>query len=430
MLNNFLCSDFEERGNNLEKFFELLKELDDSFKFIPVTDAKLLSPATSEDPVKTYFDGAEYAFNYLERGTTDKSVFKILIDNLLDAAESADVDFSPFIEELIEKKDSLLSTGGKNFFVTESTLKEFAKLCKLTGDALKEPSVWRDEYLASLIKKRCEEYKKKRKSKTAFTAILATQAGVSRCLSVRSGDYNPIPQTTLQTLFEDIMNRDDWGAVDCHGYIVDHNKSEVYLEFPEIASDLKAEYPNLPTFPFVPGIRIATGSTGLCSLQCQMTWRMVGNEATASIGVPVRQKHCNTYEKEAFTEAVHIYIWDRYGELPAKMSELYNVMIPATSSAIRPLVEDVFKSLSLGKVFMQTDAPKKEEADYVKQLTDNVVYKLIADFTGKPLTAYDVAVEIIDSGMTLEVPDSYKEALYKELYRAPYSVAFDRFKED
>lgn len=420
-LKNLLCSDFNVKkkdSEGLTEFFSNLEELDKHIQFIPLSKIEVMSPAMGADNCD-FFDIDEYCFSYIKRATDKTVIRKVSIDSLLKEREDT---VSDFIEELLAMKDSMfISDGTGMFFVTDESFRDFAKLAKLGGEALKTPSAYRDNYIASLLIDRCNCYAKKRTPKPAFTAVAFEQCGIKRVMAARSGNYIAIPQSILKKVFLSMMDRDDWGAVECHDWYIDHDISYVDLEFPDVADNILVSYPDMPKLPIVPGVRLSTGSTGLNSLKATMTWRYEGNSYPALLD-GVTQKHCNTYEGAAFIERVHETVWDRYGELPEKLAELYTVPVSSNASIISGIAGKVIKELALHKIFMQnTEAPKTEKADHCQRIIDYIS----AGLCYKPnVTAYDIATRFMTVADNVDMPDSYRAPIRNALMKAPYCHVF------
>lgn len=418
-LANLLCGDFalkkgEKEG--LSEFFEAIEELDRHIQFIPLSSISVLTPAKPQDG-ENFFDVPSYSLSYVERAVAKKTIRKVSIDSLLDGKEE---EISSFLEELLASEDAIFMVEKVGmFFVTEDAFINFAKLSKLSGDALRQPSVERDNYITALMGDRCRTYARKRSPKPAFTAIAFEQCGIKRVIAARSGDYTAIPQQLLKNVFASMMDKDDWGAVECHDWYIDHDISYIDLEFPDIEESIHLSYPDMPKLPIVPGVRLSTGSTGLNSLKATMTWRYESNECPALLD-GTAQKHCNTYEGDAFIERVHQTIWDRYGELPAKLAELYTIPISTKPSDVSDICESVLKKLAINKIFMQKeDTAKTAKADYQQKIVD---YMTTGICCLREATLYDIAVRFMTVADSVEMPVSYQANVRNALMKAAYCL--------
>lgn len=417
-LKNLLCSSFrlcktEETG--LTDFFETLQEMDKHIEFVPLSALDLYTPATADDKIE-FFDMADYSICLVKRGVSKSTVKKVSIDSLLDYGEE---ELNDYIEEVLASRDSMIVSKDGTFFVSEDALIRFAKLSQLTGDALRNQNKFRDNYIAYLLKDRCSRFAKKTTPKPAFTVVVFEQQSVKRVVSACSGNYKAIPQSTLYTLYNDIMGRDDWGEVVCRDWYIDHDISYIDLEFPELSEALSLEYFPSKSLPIIPGIRLSTGSTGFNTLKATMTWRCEGCENPAVLD-SVSQKHCSTYEGSEFIERIHTNIWDRYGELPERLAELY--LVPVVSEDVETTVRLAVKQLQLNKlVFMQKDAPKTEKHNYV----EHIVSAVVDEFKGvTSISAYDIATSLMSAANKVEMPESYRQPLTNLLMKTPYCDAF------
>lgn len=425
-LKNLLSSEFireMKKGEGVTTFFEALEEMDKHILFIPfgLTSPGIYTAAYPKDGID-YFDAASYSLAHVKRATDKRTVKKVAIDTLLDAGGE---DIDDFIEELLVAKDAMFVLDSGTFFVTDDAFRELAKLSKLSGEALKHPSLYRDDYISSLVIERCIDYAKKRTPQNAFTAVAVEQFGVKRIISFRSGKYEAIPQTVLKTAFNSMIERDDWGAVECRDWKIDHSLSYIDLEFPDIIDAITSSYPELDS-KLVPGVRLSTGSTGDNSLKVTMTWRLAGSDKAALLQ-GVTQKHCKTYDMTNFVEDVHENIWDKFGELPARLAELITVDVSTNSEILASYVESVYKELQLNKVFMLDDGPAKtDKTDYKKKIVDHVISGL-AWKSG--LSAFDVAMKIMSIADELDIAESYRDGLRNKVAKAAYCKVFDELLE-
>lgn len=421
-LKNLLSSEFVremEKGEGVAAFFEALKEMDKHILFIPfgLTIPGIYTAAYPKDGID-YFDAASYSLSHVKRATEKRTVKKVAIDTLLDAGGDA---IDEFIEELLTAKDAMFVLDSGTFFVTDEAFRELAKLSKLSGEALKHPSLYRDDYISSLVMERCVDYAKKRTPQNAFTAIAVEQFGVKRIISFRSGKYEAIPQTVLETAFNSMIERDDWGAIECRDWRIDHSLSYIDLEFPDIIDTIASAYPELDG-KLIPGVRLSTGSTGDNPLKATMTWRLA-DSGNAALLQGVVQKHCKTYDMKNFVEEVHETIWDKFGELPARLAELLTVDVSTNSEILASYVESVYKELQLNKVFMLDDGPAKtDKTNYKQKIIDHVVGGLIWK---TDLTAFDVAMKIMAIADELDIADSYRDGLRNKVAKAAYCKVFD-----
>ena len=175
-LTNLLCTNFcvkKGKDEELSDFFANLTELDKHIQFIPLTEVKVMTPATVEDELE-FFNVKEYALAYIERAQKKKRVNMVKIDSLLDKREE---EISDFMEEVLAMKDNIFIADSKTgmVFVTDEAFRDFAKLARLSGDALSTPSYYRDNYIASLLINRCMTFSKKRTPNPAFTAVAFEQ---------------------------------------------------------------------------------------------------------------------------------------------------------------------------------------------------------------------------------------------------------------
>lgn len=425
-LKNLLSSEFTremQKGEGVTTFFEALREMDKHILFIPfgLVSPGIYTAAYPKDGID-YFDAASYSLAHVRRATDKRTVKKVAIDTLLDAGGD---NIDDFIEELLIAKDAMFVLDSGTFFVTDEAFRELAKLSRLSGEALKHPSLFRDDYISSLVVEKCVDYAKKRTPQNAFTAIAVEQFGVKRIISFRSGKYEAIPQTVLKTAFYSMIERDDWGAVECRDWKIDHSLSYVDLEFPDIVDSIMSAYPEFDaklSGKLVPGVRLSTGSTGDNSLKATMTWRLADSNKAALLQ-GVTQKHCKTYDMTNFIEEVHKNIWDKFGELPARLAELIVVDVSGNSEILASYVESVYKELQLNKVFMLDDGPAKtDKTDYKTKIVDHVVEGLIWKSS---LSAFDVAIKIMSVADELDIAESYRDGLRNKVAKAAYCKVFD-----
>lgn len=426
-MNGILSTEFtvERTGDSatLGEFFEHLERMDKAISFIPLSGVGFYSPARVEDPEEA-FDEEAYGLAFFLRGELARKKLIVKVDELLELPEGEE-----FVNTLITEKDSFFTYKGTDFkvedeetifdrggfFLTETALVNAAKLCKLSGDALAKPSAYRDAYLAHLFNERCATAAVKREPQPGFTAIVFSAGNLNRCFAIRSGKYTSIEQSLLKTALFDLLASDDYGEGECRKWHVDHDISYADLELPHVEAQLKTDYPELPEFPLIPGIRISTGSTGLNTLKVSMTYRRPEAAEPVILG-SATQKHCNTFEREEFLKRCHEEVWSRYGELPRKLSELQSEPL---TEGLGYFLDDVLKRINIQKIFMQKEAPKTEKADYITKIKVATKEILEKDSITAP-TKYDVAIALMDAAEKITVADSYKESVRAALMQAAF----------
>lgn len=422
-----------EQGDtcSLLNFFEGLRLMDERIKYVPLSSAEIYSALYKTEGES--IDEDTYSLKYRLRGAQKEKNLLMSIDEILSLENGEEI-----IDILLADKDVFFMFAGKDykidsadsddekdltrsgFFCTQEALIGAAKLCKLSGDALSIPSVFRDNYISELIQKRCLDSARKREPVPGFTAICIEDSGLYRALQMRSGRYKAIPQETLKDALFELLTSDDYGEGHCLKWYIDHDLSYADMEFPDVLEQLKADYPELPKdFPVIPGIRISTGSTGFNTLKVSMTYRRPGAPEPVIMS-SVSQKHCETYDREQFITDCHKEIWGRYGELPRKLVELQSESVH--SSEVAMVIMDTIKKIGIHKIFM-CKSLTGPALDYAEKISFSAQSTLKSWYTDiDHITKCDIALAMMDTVDKITAPESYREPLRAALMKAAFSM--------
>lgn len=405
MLNEkFLLDSFCERGNDLTKFSELINEIWSKTKFIKMSskDLSVLSVANESDPEKIFV----YLLNPREPLPGDSYTDKLR--SYCRSLEKKKIlekgDFSSLINEVEENTRVILYDDVRLLYVSSGI---FSDLCQfgIKGDFIQKPSFARDMVIAQQFK-----------SDKKITLVCKSINGINKVFAIRSGKYSCIPQSILLDIADKIKSA-GLGDFICKEWEVTNFLTQIYLEFPQKAEEMKIYY-DLPD-DYVPGLLLTTSDTGDCSVTVNGTWR-IGNSIT--LQNKVAKQHMGTIDVDEIVKNAESTIFAEYTKLP---EALCNLMIQnitdaswdlstaagrkANAEAIEDTIKSVFKQLDMIKLI-----GKKNEKSLFTQLVDEFDPEM-------SFTAYDVAKSIMGIPGRLEGLNAVIERnLRRAVGQAPY----------
>lgn len=414
----YLSDSWERVGTDVTEFFLILKALDavTNFETDFVRDLILCSPFA--------FDEAGITFKCYEGETphgkrfTHEKFEKLTTEHLFN--------------EMTDNRNCLLWQGGVSpvRICRSKGLRELMNLLGISGTAIDVQSPKRDAYVAELISKVPEK-----QQVTLVTRNEGLGRGMEKVMAVRSKKYTPIPLSSLEDVYNSIIE-EDMGAIKCTGWRIDHDYAEIDIEFPDATKEFK-ELCGLKD-DLQAGVRLATSGTGFCSFTAKETWRV---NSTLSEHTVVKQKHEGAWNAKAFEKNVKENIFDEYAALPERLCELFDIVVlneeiirsakdvPLAEKILERCIKEAFKQLNMASAFKsKTDEEGASKRSYVAKLTDLLVSSFSAEVqtalaanTSFEISAYDIAMAIMTlPERTKGIPKSYERAFANICGKAAY----------
>lgn len=400
-----LLDSWSASGEDISSFKKEVREISasTSTKLIRYRDLKVLSHFESSDPkiLKFYMlDPNEIWENVSGR--------KVLREAKMSRAGFASRGITKLLDEFENTTKLLLQADGNIYFTSMNMLSTLGLRTDIAGNAMLEPSTERD----LLIAKRLD-------SDEELTAIIRNQGGVRKIYSTLSSKYPYVPQSLCADILDRVEAEGKLGTAVGYKWKVDNQFAEIYVEFPDKATELMTIYGF--DRAVIPGLFICKSDVGESSIVVRSTWR-VGNSVT--LLDEFRRKHSGKIEVDEILEGIDEIVFSKYTLLPEKLCDLmlqtitdpawHSLSTSKFRSANKKAVEGVLKSIF--KEIKLVDATTKAiEKELFEALCDEIDYDL--DYT-----AYDICMMVMTlperkiSGM----PAAYVTPLAKACGKAPY----------
>ena len=381
MLNeNALRDEWEATGNDYEGFSKLLTELSDCTSFVRVdpTEVTVLSLASLDENYAHFYELLPcYA------GAPQKVQGRRLsLQRVLEKG-----DHAKLLEETFSRVGTL-------FFAYE-----------------------RDLYISRLFKgaRKC-------------TFIVREIAKVKKLVAILSAKYKALPQSALCEIIDALRGVSDFGEMKVYRWAITNWTSNIYIEFPEKAAEIR-DYYSLPD-DFIPGLWLMTSDTGESSVQIYPTWRR-GSSISFVEKASVRRVHSGKVELSDIIDKVVKKAFSEYSRMPEALCSLMRQNITDDAWDVSTIkgarqnqkaVENAIKN-----AFRELDITKAIGKGYEKSLKE----QLCAEISGKiRYTAYDIATMIMSLPERLEGVN--KETLHKlesAVAYAPYTTYCSKAEE-
>lgn len=396
-------------GNNLVDFFTVNQGLWNKFRICKAAGPLVYS---------YYEDGNENALTYKRLNVSDELAInvKTLSKN---KSNFEDKGLGFLFDEVKAAKTPLLMITGfedeNTFFTAPDVIPQAMKIGgHISGHGVHNITRARNEYAEELLNKETLSY------------IYLKDEGVLKIVAARSRKFTLIPLTVIEDIFYKLMELSDWGEFECKKWSVSVHNSEIWIEFPQLADDIKESYPEIK-HRFIPGIMLSLGCTGLSALTAAMTWRREGTEY-ANISTSVKQKHFEGWSKAEFLENCKNEIWAKYTVFPQAMAKHATSVIELEEGSVydtvSAIVENVFKKLKINMVFRKKEGEivKARKVNYGILLKKKIAAALIKQYNelkdaGYDLTYYDVVTAVMDADIS-GIPESYLAELRETLSSA------------
>lgn len=273
------------------------------------------------------------------------------------------------LAEMEDHTKLMIRHGASTYYTSMNMISTFKQRVRLGGDAILTPSFFRDRYMAQLM----EIYQPR--ANLVIRNSVKGENQIGKVFAVMGGDYKYIPQQSLLDLIE--MLRHSLGKLNCRAWNVDNTFSEIYVEFPDKADEIRTLYGF--SDDFVPGLYLATSDVGESSLIVRESWRLGGSIVT---GREEKTRHDKRFNLEEMFCNIKNSIYEQYTELPERLADLLVIPVMDLDKTVQSLMEQTGIQKAIGK-------------RNSNQLEKAIVQELDPAL---PHNAYDVAVSFMTLG--------------------------------
>ena len=351
-----LHKNFEATGNTWEGFEDAILSIDNATSLISCRSEDLSMAAILDDyedaqeaatmfltdcESKSFDDTADYWQQKITKySRKDCWLFFYMSPQNRTAFRSIDKeyfrkrDFSKeLIAELSTQSKMLIINDEKFYAVSPLAFTTLLRRAGLGGDTMNSPCLGRVlEIFKSLQWRNVQD-----------VSIIARHSGnANMILAVHSDKYCYMPQTILCDIYHEIAA--NLGNPKCDKWVVNHEISCCYVNFPEVGEDFAATY-DLPN-SVVPGIYFGTSDSGDSSLTIRGYWKVNGHILG---GECYKRSHRGEIDVADFVTSVGNKFFAQYNKVPERLCELLKIKVHNPSATIKRVLKEIGMVNVLGK---------------------------------------------------------------------------------
>ena len=299
------------------------------------------------------------------------------------------------VAEMSSTTEFVMKVDGQKYFVSELAMNTLLQRAKLFGNAFASADLQRNVLLVhSLIApSRMSGHKSGQMQLIIRTAEDGDGKVSRKIFAALSKGYAFIPQTTLIPIADGLMKADDMGEPSVLGWSINHQRTYIYIEFPEAADEMQTAY-HLPD-KYVPGVMLSTSDVGENSFTARGCYRRDGHDSYV-VTEEVSRQHRGDFVVEDFLARVDEEIFKLVRALPKVLEELlgrpvmdYDTVDLSTKGGQEANRSAMAKTLK--------DASKHLKGSLAKPVREAITRCLEDEINGcRRYTLYDVATIFMD----------------------------------
>lgn len=427
LFKNYLSDDFMCNGTTLEGFKEAVKEmvLSTQIAVLSPSDTKFLSLIVEPSTIKdrngnTLKDksgnnlgmpGYKY-FRYIDTNSIGMFNESGIMPSIAKIPEDK---FEPSLSKESDKTSRLMLLSGKtNYYFSQKAMATLTTKADVSGwTTITKPSFVRDLHLMEGL-----AYTKKKVSYVYRTDEINGKT-YRKIFAAMSDKYNFIPMSVLYEALELIIEEGILGECHVHSWHIEHDYTQIYVEFPDCVEDFKATY-GLPS-EVIPGLLLQSSDTGCSSVIIRGTYR-IGGCNTYVIENEFARKHSGTITKDDIVAQVNTDIFTQIRKLPEALAALMGINVTPSEMDLS-IPDNCQKNETFVRDMMQNTANKLLKGCLSKKQLTLLVDNICDEINGSiHYTAYDLAT------ILMQVPDRIKGldegtmvSVKKALAKAPYA---------
>lgn len=402
-----LMDKFKMTGNDYESFKKAIARMDEITKVEDIKKKDIL-PLSLCDLAEKQKDDS-YIFYVMGRAHLDNVLLKG--ENFTYGAIKKDKLDKNLFEEMRNTTQYMWNIEGKNFFFSDLASPTFASRVSDTGEnMLNKVNLFRNLKWSDDLTS----------SNECMRVVYREHEGQRKIMGCLSSAFAPVKQQILCDVIDAINDEKILGAPNVRYWSVDHEYTDIYMEFPEAAEEIQSTYGLKDAI--VPGIFLCTSDIGRSSIIARSTYRM--RKSGYVIMSEVTRKHSGDIKKEELLDMINEGIFSTVRVLPEKLADLMGKEV-----------------IDYANIDLSTEEGREKNIAEVGKVNDKIIKKIFTkvigfskmkslqtllkeEFNGEiRYTLYDLAVDIMmmpDRIEGLERDGLIK--LRKACARAPFEV--------
>lgn len=383
-----LLDNWSASGSDIEEFKKVLSDLASITKLEKVEARDITLYSKNVNSELTSESAPVYVLDPTNLWSISRSGYASLYSSNLPIAPIRTAGADPLIDEYDRRTrlmigiKSSVSDKMRLYFTSLDLSPTLGLRTEMKGEAACVPSLERDILSAQRLN-----------SPNEISLITRTVNGIKKIYAALSATYAYVPQTFMSDVIDRIQSEGILGSISCKQWNVTNQLAEIYLEFPDKASEIADIYGIEDEI--VPGIYMSKSDVGECSITVRATYRIRGS---ITILDELKRKHTGKIKIEDVLADADKIVFSKYTKLPELLCDLMATDITNPTWATT-LTEKKFKNLNYKtvseaykKVFkaigMVDAIGKKHEKEVYEQLCLEIDPSLA-------YTAYDIVIRVM-----------------------------------
>ena len=422
MAETILFDNFRQSGTELEEF---------------ATSTKYMADITKSRVIR----GRDVTFLSLYQGSDEKylkegcATFYILSDEYVKNFSFefpkfylAPISYDKISEELVEelkKTTGLACKIGDDYYAVSSfAMHTLTQRGNVGGDMFVQKNGFiRDLHLADVIFS-CNDN---------CHFVIREENGFKKIFASLGAYFAPVPQTVLTSIIDEINTDGTMGKPVVRRWNIQHDFTEIYVEFPEAAEDFKRTY-KLDK-DIVPGCYICTSDIGFSSIIVRGTYSFGGSSYVVTDEVAF--KHTKNVTSKNIVAKVDVDIFAKIRKLPETLIELIGIEVTDYSKIdISTEAGGIVNTEAMRSIYdyiLRAVEKSNRTALFGEKRLNELLNCLVDEINSSiPYTMYDIAMimlnladRIVGFNDTVRLQKALAKVPYMLLKCEPYSPSED-----
>lgn len=306
-----LLDSYVKEGTSFEEFEGAVKEITEITKALPLRGSEVILLSMKDDdsePDKVkffYLDDA--SIDGVNHGERPKEGF-IYINRLP----------RELMEESANSSRLLLVYNKQMYFISKLALSTMTMRSGVGGDTtVNRSNLIRDQHLADGLMAQNQNISFIYREVNTADDGKKLKSPVRKIYAAMGNTFRPVPQTILVDAARLIESEGKMGKMQTKAWHIDQQYTSLYVEFPEMETELSEMY-KLPG-TFMPGLYLATSDAGTSSVVVRGTYTYNSHYVIID---EVAMKHCGTITPEKILKRVQKEIFNKFRNLPEALETL------------------------------------------------------------------------------------------------------------
>lgn len=213
-------------------------------------------------------------------------------------------------------------------------------------------------------------------------AVRHDEQGNRKIFGFLSERYQSVPQNVLSEIIDRILADKTLGEAKVKSWMVDHQFTRLYIEFPDVAEEFADTYGLSERN--IPGLIVMSSDTGDCSVTVRGTYRTPGSKSYTIVD-EVSHRHVGELTADSIIKACDEEVISAFRKLPEALAEKIgnvvgeaDVSTPAgrkkNGTQVRSAIRHAMVELGINKELRSKKRQKELEEALCAEVNDSVIY--------------------------------------------------------